>query len=163
MDENIMQPQVIREVEKTIRTPFYYIENYNTENRVERFLEAFAAVLRYSDYKPLLDSYSTSTAKCNRCAVTCPVFLATGDPRDIPCYRTNILLDIYRRYFTIGGWLNGRLTNGFELTDEIIDDMLEVFYRCTACRRCTRECPMGIDHGLITRLGRYILDRKSVV
>lgn len=163
MDENITQPEVIRRIEKTIKKSFYYIEDYNTENRVERFLEAFAAVLRYSDYKPLLDSYCTSTAKCNRCAVTCPVYLATGDPRDIPCYRTNILLNIYRRYFTIGGWLNGRLINGFELTDEIIDDMLEVFYRCTACRRCTRECPMGIDHGLITRLGRYILSLIGIV
>ena len=79
------------------RTYPYYIENPVTENRVDRFLEAFRAVLEFSDYKPLLDSYCTSNAKCNRCAVTCPVFLATGDPKDIPCYRTNLLLDIYKR------------------------------------------------------------------
>ena len=141
----------------------YYIENPVTENRVERFLEAFAAVLRYSDYKPLLDSYCTSSAKCNRCAVACPVFLVTGDPRDIPCYRTNLLLETYKRYFTIVGWLKSRFTSGFELTDEIIDDMLDGFYRCTACRRCTRECPMGVDHGLITHLGRYILSLIGIV
>jgi Fe-S oxidoreductase len=141
----------------------YYIENPVTEKRVERFLEAFAAILKYSDYKPLLDSYCTSNAKCNRCAVTCPIFLATGDPRDIPCYRTNLLLDTYKRYFTIGGWLKNRLSGGFELTEEIIDDMLDGFYRCTACRRCTRECPMGVDHGLITRLGRYILSLIGIV
>ena len=82
----------------------YYIENAVTENRLERFLEAFAAVLKHSDYQPLLDSYCTSNAKCNRCAVACPIFMVTGDPRDIPCYRTNLLLDIYKRYFTIGGW-----------------------------------------------------------
>ena len=35
--------------------------------------------------------------------------------------------------------------------------MAEEFYRCTACRRCKKECPMGIDHGLITHLGRWIL------
>jgi Fe-S oxidoreductase len=148
---------------RTEKKPFYYIERQMSENRVEPFLEAFAAVLKYSDYKPLLDSYCTSSAKCNRCAVTCPVFQVTGDPRDIPCYRTNLLLNVYKRYFTIGGWLNGRLTSGFELTEEIIDDMLEVFYRCTACRRCTRECPMGVDHGLITRLGRYILSLIGIV
>lgn len=34
----------------------YYIEKPVTENRVAKFLEAFAAVLEYSDYKPLLDS-----------------------------------------------------------------------------------------------------------
>jgi len=82
----------------------YYIEKPVFENRVERFLEAFAAVIHFTDYKALLESYCTSSAKCNRCAVTCPVFIATGDPRDIPCYRTNLLLDVYKRYFTIGGW-----------------------------------------------------------
>ena len=35
--------------------------------------------------------------------------------------------------------------------------MAEEFYRCTACRRCKVDCPMGVDHGLITRLGRWIL------
>ena len=146
-----------------VNRSFYYVEDYDTGNRIERFLEAFAAVLKYSDYLSLLDSYCTSSAKCNRCAVTCPVFLVTGDPRDIPCYRTNLLLNVYKRYFTIGGWLNGRVTDNFELTDEIIDDMQEVFYRCTACRRCTRECPMGVDHGLMTRLGRYILSLIGIV
>ncbi len=141
----------------------YYIERPVTHNRVERFLEAFAAILKYSDYKPLLDSYCTSSAKCNRCAVACPIFLATGNPRDIPCYRTNLLLETYKRYFTIVGWLKSRLTGGFELTEEIIDDMLDGFYRCTACRRCTRECPMGVDHGLITHLGRYILSLIGIV
>ncbi len=163
MDESILKaPQNIDTKEKKKKS-FYYIEEYNTDNLVERFLEAFAAVLKYSDYRPLLDSYCTSSAKCNRCAVTCPVFLATGDPRDIPCYRTNLLLKVYRRYFTIGGWLNGRVTDGFELTEEVIDDMQEVFYRCTACRRCTRECPLGVDHGLMTRLGRYILSLIGIV
>jgi Fe-S oxidoreductase len=149
-------------VEKKKTYP-YYIENPVKENRVEKFLEAFAAVLKYTDYKPLLDSYCSSNAKCNRCAVTCPVFLVTRDPRDIPCYRTNLLLDIYKRYFTIGGWFKSRFANNFELTEDMIDEMLDLFYRCTACRRCTRECPMGVDHGLITRLGRYILSLIGIV
>lgn len=148
---------------ESVRKYPYYTENPVTENRVGRFLEAFAAVLKYSDYKPLLDSYCTSSAKCNRCAVACPVYLVTGDPHDIPCYRTNLLLDTYRRYFTIGGWLKSRLAGGFELTEDMIDDMLDSFYRCTACRRCTRECPMGVDHGLVTHLGRYILSLIGIV
>jgi Fe-S oxidoreductase len=141
----------------------YHIEMPITENRINRFLEAFAAVLKYTDYKPLLDCYCTSRAKCNRCAVACPIFLATNDPRDIPCYRSSLLLDTYKRYFTIGGWWKSRLAGGFELTEEVIDEMLEGFYRCTACRRCTRECPMGIDHALITHLGRYVLSLIGIV
>jgi Fe-S oxidoreductase len=141
----------------------YYIENPVVENRVEKFLEAFAAVLKYTDYKALLDSYCCTNAKCNRCAVTCPVFQVTRDPRDIPCYRTNLLLDTYKRYFTIGGWFKSRFGKAFELTEKTIDEMLDVFYRCTACRRCTRECPLGVDHGLMTRLGRYILSLIGIV
>lgn len=163
MDGKAVEPTTRVTPQSATRRYPYYIENAVTENRVERFLEAFAAVLKYSDYQPLLDSYSTSSAKCNRCAVACPVFMVTGDPRDIPCYRTNLLLDVYKRYFTIGGWLKSRLTGGFELTEEMIDDMLDTFYRCTACRRCTRECPMGVDHGLITRLGRYVLSLIGIV
>lgn len=100
----------------------YHMEKPVTENRVGRFLEAFAAVLEYSDYRPLLESYCAAT-KCNRCAVACPVFLVTEDPRDIPCYRSNLLLNTYRRYFTIGGWWKSRLAGGFELTEETIDEI----------------------------------------
>jgi Fe-S oxidoreductase len=163
MEENVLNTTPIESVATSAHKYPYYIEKPLTENRVERFLEAFAAVLQYSDYKSLLDSYCNSNTKCNRCAVACPVFLVSRDPRDIPCYRTNIVLDIYRRYFTIGGALRARFGNGFELTEEIIDDMLDVFYRCTACRRCTSECPLGVDHGMITRLARYVLSLIGIV
>jgi len=149
--------------EAVVRSYPYYVDNPVSGDRVSKFLEAFAAILEYTDYRPLLDSYCTSSVKCNRCAVACPIYATTGDPRDIPCYRTNILFDIYKRYFTIGGWLSSRFSNGFQLTEDVIDDMLDVFYRCTACRRCTQECPMGVDHGLLTRLGRYILSLIGIV
>ena len=141
----------------------YYVEDPVRGDRVHRFLEAFAAVLEYSDYDALLSTYCNSSAKCNRCAIACPVFLASGDERDIPCYRTNLILDTYRRYFTMGGWLRSRLSGGFELTEHVIDEMAELFYRCTACRRCTTECPMGVDHALITHLGRYVLSLIGIV
>ncbi len=141
----------------------YYVENAPLRPRVERFLEAFAVVLEFTDYRALLDSYSNTSAKCNRCAVTCPIYMTTGSPRDIPCYRSNILLEIYRRYFTLGGWLASRFSRGFELTEELVDELADVLYRCTACRRCTLECPLGVDHGLMTRLGRYVLSLIGIV
>jgi Fe-S oxidoreductase len=49
------------------------------------------------------------------------------------------------------------------LSGQDIDEMAESFYRCTACRRCSLECPLGIDHGLITHLGRYILSEIGIV
>ena len=163
MPENAKEKADVKP-EESLKVYPYYIENPLKENRVERFLEIFAAVLNYSDYKPLLDSYCITNTKCNRCAVACPIFVTTNDPKDIPCYKTNLLLDIYKRYFTIGGWFKSRFSlKSFELTEEIIDEMLDLFYRCTVCRRCTKECPLGVDHGLITRLGRYILSLMGIV
>jgi Fe-S oxidoreductase len=135
----------------------FYVEPYDERNRVRRFLSVMAAVVRHSAYGYWLDLYSRVTTKCSRCADVCPVYDTSGDPRDIPCYRTELILRIYRRYFTVSGMLRARLGTAWELTDSYLDEMAESVYRCTACRRCTMECPLGIDHGLMTHLMRHIL------
>lgn len=141
-----------------MKSPYtYYVEPFELKDRPRRFLEAFAAILRHSTYGFVFDTYSRVTTKCARCKVECPVFQVTGNPRDIPCNRSELVLRIYRRYFTVSGMLKARLFNGFNLTDEYIDDMAERLYNCTACRRCKLFCPMGIDHGLVTHMGRWAL------
>ena len=141
----------------------YHIEQVPEGDRVENFLTAFAAILRHSNYRFLLDMYARTSTKCARCAVACQVYQASTDPRDVPCYRTNLLLDVYRRHFTSSGWLKSKFWDNGLLTEEKIDEMAELFYRCTACRRCKLECPLGIDHGLVARLGRYVLSEIGIV
>jgi len=141
----------------------YYTEPVDTTDLPRRFLEAFAAILAHSNYAPVLDAACRISTRCGRCASTCPVYQASDDPRDIPCKRTELLLQVYRRYFTPGGALKARLGKAFELDERHINTMAEEFYRCTACRRCKLECPMGIDHGLITHLGRWILGEVAIV
>lgn len=146
---------------------FYHIDTYPGSDRlggsrVERFLLAFAAILQHSNYGVLLDLYARSSARCGRCAVSCQVFQASQEARDVPCYRSNLLLDVYKRYFTMGGQLRGRLFGNGVLHEGELDEMAELFYRCTACRRCHIECPLGIDHGLIAHLGRYILSEAGI-
>lgn len=141
----------------------FHLDGPLPEDRADRFLIAFEAVLRSSrGYRPFLDAYARASANCSRCVVTCPVYLASGDPRDIPCRRTHLLLDVYSRHFTTGGRLKARLLGDAPLTDEVVDEMAESFWRCTACRRCLRECPLGIDHGLVTHLGRYVLSLAGI-
>ena len=144
-------------------TCHYHIEPVQVSgDRVQSFLTAFAAILGHSNYRFLLDLYARTSTKCGRCAVSCQVYQASNDPRDVPCYRSNLLLDIYRRHFTSFGWLRGRFGGNGHLTDATIDEMADLFYRCTACRRCKLECPLGIDHALLTRLGRYILSEIGI-
>ncbi|NLG71033.1 MAG: (Fe-S)-binding protein [Chloroflexi bacterium] len=131
-------------------------------DRVEAFLAAFAAILETSNYRFLLDLYARTSSKCGRCSVTCQVYQATGDWRDVPCYRTKLLLDVYRRYFTPAGSLQARFSRNGYLKESTLEEMAELFYRCNACRRCKLECPMGVDHALVTHLGRYILSEAGI-
>jgi Fe-S oxidoreductase len=143
----------------------YHVEPkaLDTRDRTGRFLEAFAAILAHSNYGVALDTYTKLSAKCARCASSCQLYETTREDRDIPCHRSELLLRIYRRYFTASGNLQARLTGGFALTDDYLDEMAEAYYRCTACRRCKATCPLGIDHGLITHLARWLLAEIDII
>lgn len=144
---------------------FYHLESATIselDNRAEKFLAAFAAILRNSNYHFLVELYAKTSAKCGRCALSCQVYQVSNETHDVPCYRTSLLLDVYKQYFAMDrSWL-GRLAPENSLSNEKIDEMAEYFYRCTACRRCTLDCPMGIDHGLIAHLGRYVLSEAGI-
>jgi Fe-S oxidoreductase len=153
------KPEVVEKQRLPVR---YHVEDFDIGERPRRFLEAFAAVLKHTNYRVALDHYVRVSAKCARCSVNCQVYAATKDEKDIPCYRSELLLSVYRRHFTISGILRARLLGDPGLTDERIQEMADSFYNCTACRRCQFECPLGIDHGLITHLGRYILSEIGI-
>lgn len=143
----------------------FFVEDkiWEVTDRPRKFLEVFAAVLEHSNYGLVLGTYSRMSAKCGRCASTCQLYEATEDDQDIPCHRSEMLFRIYRRYFTHWGCLKSGLVGGFMLTDEYLDQMAEAFYRCTACRRCKEVCPLGIDHGLVTHLGRWLLAEVGII
>lgn len=147
-----------------MKSPYsYYVEPFELKDRPRRFLEAFAAILKHSNYGLVLDTYARSSTKCARCSVACPIYLATGELKYVPCWRSELVLRIYRRYFTVSGVARSRLWNSFTLTDEYLDELAEELYHCTACRRCKFSCPMGIDHGLVTHLGRWALAEIGIV
>jgi Fe-S oxidoreductase len=144
---------------------FYHLESASItelDNRAEKFLSALTAILRNSNYHFLIELYAKTSAKCGRCAESCQVYQTSNDLRDIPCYRTNLLLDVYKQYFSSNGQLFSLFAPGDSLSNEKIDEMAELFYRCTACRRCTLDCPLGIDHGLLAHFGRYVLSEAGI-
>ena len=73
----------------------------DTRELPRRFLDAFSAILSHSNYSMVLDAASRMKARCGRCAATCPVYQVSGEQRDIPCERSELLLQVYRRYFTL--------------------------------------------------------------
>jgi Fe-S oxidoreductase len=153
------KPDVVERQRLRVR---YHVEDFDVRDRPKRFLEAFAAVLKHSNYRLALDHYARISTKCARCTVRCQIHDATGDDRDIPCRRSDLLLSVFRRHFTMAGILRGRILGDPGLTDELVAEMADTFWDCTACRRCHFECPMGIDHGLVTHLGRYVLSEIGI-
>lgn len=98
----------------------HHLEDHDVNDRPRRFLDAFAAILKHSNYRMVLEHFTRMTARCSRCSAQCQIYRATGDSKDIPCYRSGLLLDVYCWHFTLGGLLKGRISGRDYLTDEKI-------------------------------------------
>jgi Fe-S oxidoreductase len=106
--------------------------------------------------------YMEMCVKCGTCASVCPVYYGKSEKRYNPAERTDLIRRIYRKYNTVGGRLFGKAAGAEDFDPEDIDDWQAIFYECTGCRRCAMFCPFGIDHSVITRKGRAILDKVGM-
>jgi len=100
--------------------------------------------------------------RCGACADKCHFFLGTGDPKNMPVLRAELLRSIYRGELTVAGRLLGRMAGARRLTPEVIKEWFLYFHQCTECRRCSVFCPYGIDTAEITMLGRELLNLLGV-
>ena len=96
--------------------------------------------------------------RCGACADKCHFYLGSGDPKNMPVLRAELLRSIYRRYFTAAGRAFPALAGGRELTEDVLKEWFYYFYQCTECRRCSVFCPYGIDTAEITMIGRELLN-----
>lgn len=106
--------------------------------------------------------YLDSCVKCGACADKCQYFLGTGDPKNMPVARQNLLRKVYRRYFTLSGKIAPWLVGAEDLTREVLDDWYVYFHQCSQCRRCSVYCPFGIDTAEISMAARDIMDTIGV-
>ena len=100
--------------------------------------------------------------RCGACAEKCPFFMGSGDHKNMPVLRAELLRSIYRRYFTTAGRWLGKLAGARDLTPEVIKEWFKYFFQCTECRRCAIFCPYGIDTAEITMLARDLLLRLGI-
>ena len=106
-----------------------------------------------------LRMYMEMCAKCGVCASACPVYYGAPEKRYHPAERTDVIRRIYRKHCTWSGRLLGRLAGAEDFDPSRIDEWAEIFYECTGCRRCAVYCPFGIDHSVVTRKARGIVDK----
>jgi [DsrC]-trisulfide reductase subunit K len=95
--------------------------------------------------------------RCGACADKCHFFLGTGDPKNMPVMRAELLRSIYRNDFTLAGKLFGKMAGAREVTVGVIKEWFMYSYQCTECRRCSVFCPYGIDTAEITMMLRELL------
>lgn len=100
--------------------------------------------------------------RCGACAEKCPFFLGSGDARNMPVVRAELLRSVYRRYFTLAGRLLGPLAGARALSAGVIKEWFKYFFQCSECRRCAVFCPHGIDTAEITMLARDLLLRLGL-
>ncbi len=102
--------------------------------------------------------YLDSCVRCGACTDKCHYFLGTGDPKNMPVARQDLMRKVYRRHFTFAGkWLPW-LVGAEDLTEEVLDDWYSYFHQCSQCRRCSVYCPYGIDTAEISMAARDIMD-----
>ncbi len=96
--------------------------------------------------------------RCGACADKCHFFIGTGDPKNMPVLRAELLRSVYRNDFTKAGKIFGKFAGAREMTINVLKEWWYYFFQCTECRRCSVFCPYGIDTAEITIMAREIFN-----
>jgi Fe-S oxidoreductase len=96
--------------------------------------------------------------RCGACADKCHFFIGSGDPKNMPVLRAELLRSVYRKDFTAAGKIFGKIAGARELTMDVFKEWFMYFFQCTECRRCSLFCPYGIDTAEITMIARELLN-----
>ena len=108
---------------------------------------------KYRSVQVFLDA----CVKCGACTDKCHYFLGTGDPKNMPVARQDLLRSVYRRYYTLAGKWFPKLVGARDMTKEVLDEWYSYYYQCSECRRCSVFCPYGIDTAEIAMAAREIM------
>ena len=124
-------------------------------NWKEIILEGFKDRLeKFRSFKLFMDI----CVRCGACADKCHFFIGSGDPKNMPVLRAELMRSIYRNEFTKAGKILGKLGGAREFSVDVLKEWFYYFYQCTECRRCSVFCPYGIDTAEITMMGRELLN-----
>jgi len=103
---------------------------------------------------------------CGMCTDSCHYVLANpGDPTYAPAYKGDKIRKLFKRHFDWTGkvfpwWVKA----GSVFTDEELEELKDtVFGKCTNCRRCSMNCPMGVDLATFNRMARGLLVSVGVM
>jgi Fe-S oxidoreductase len=138
-----------------------YPKDWNPEDEDWQLPENWKEIIE-DGFKDRLDRFRSLKlfmdicVRCGACADKCHFFIGSGDPKNMPVLRAELLRSVYRKNFTTGGKILGQFGGGRELTEDVLKEWWYYLYQCTECRRCSLFCPYGIDTAEVTILGREL-------
>jgi len=100
--------------------------------------------------------------RCGACADKCHFYIGSGDPKNMPVLRAELLRSVYRREYTLAGKLMGKMVGARDLTLPVLKEWFYYFFQCTECRRCSIFCPYGIDTAEITMIVRELMAEVGI-
>ncbi|MFH1998498.1 MAG: response regulator [Planctomycetota bacterium] len=103
---------------------------------------------------------------CGMCTESCHYVLANpGDPTFAPAYKADKIRKFFKRHYDWTGrivpwWVKAKSL----YTDEELEELMDtVFGKCTNCRRCSINCPMGVDYATFNRMARGLLVHVGIM
>jgi len=103
---------------------------------------------------------------CGMCTEACHYVLTNpDDPTYAPAYKADRIRKIFKRHFDWTGrvlpwWVGAKSIK----TDAELEELKDiVFGKCTNCRRCSINCPMGVDYATFNRMARGLLVSVGVM
>ena len=105
-----------------------------------------------------------SCVHCGLCNDACHYYLATNDPKMTPAYKADQIRKLFKYHIDWLGkvfpwWVGGKTFK----TDEDLEKLKDVVYgNCTGCRRCTINCPFGVDVAMMIRMARGLLCSQGI-
>jgi Fe-S oxidoreductase/CheY-like chemotaxis protein len=97
---------------------------------------------------------------CGMCTQSCHYVLThPDDPTYAPAYKADQIRKLFKRHYDWTGriipwWVKAKSV----YTDEELHELMDtVFGKCTNCRRCSINCPMGVDYATFNRMARGLL------
>jgi Fe-S oxidoreductase len=129
--------------------------NHGRSHKAQKVLERFSQKLNRQMVASLV-----GCVHCGMCTDTCHYVLTNpDDPTYAPAYKADQIRKIFKRHFDWTGrvipwWVSAKSI----YTDEDLETLKDtVFGKCTNCRRCSINCPMGVDYATFNRMARGLL------
>jgi len=129
--------------------------------KAQKFIEGFQKKVNRQAMLSL-----AACVHCGLCTDQCHYVLTNpDDPTYAPAYKGDLLRKLFKAHIDWTGraipwWVGARSI----YTDQELEELKDtVFGKCTNCRRCSLNCPMGVDLASFNRMARGLLVSVGVM